>query len=541
MSSNHERYEPSRRRFLKVMGGAAGALASAPVAYAHHHAKPSPQSLPYLDQRMYLHNMDVIAHFRPGELRNSGMQMMSIGSQRLLLQGTFGSSDVIDVTDPRHPQMFNQGAIDGSGQLAYNAELEKWVLITSGQVPYFASETPGGKYDDPTVIERFRSWKGLRGIRLYDMTNPAKIDLLSEFSTGQTGAGNHGDGHYYDGGRYAYLDVAPDDSFTGMLAGLVPLSNCLMIVDVSDPANVKEVSRWWLPGQRNDEIDALKKWPQVVGRGEENLPSKPMTMEEATQAFRQLKYPAFDRFPYTMSHGPAWVPTRVEDGGTVGYGSWSALGFMAFDLSDITKPRLIGRFDPAPTYGLDGIPFHTIWCGTVNRGFVVSISEALNPDCNESWLPNWVIDVRDPRYPVPISRLGRPKAPPDAPFTDFCFSRGRFSPHNPPPLQAPGKVSQTFLPVSYFNAGVRCYDLSEPTQPREVAYFVAPHGGDISDSNTFNRPTDNVFVEWDRKIVYAATTTGLYVLTSPALGEPIFDPTPITEWSLPSVNKGAPV
>jgi hypothetical protein len=41
--------------------------------------------------------------------------------------------------------------------------------------------------------------------------------------------------------------------------------------------------------------------------------------------------------------------------------------------------------------------------------------------------------------------------------------------------------------------------------------------------------------------VYAATTTGLYVLTSPALGEPIFDPTPITEWSLPSVNKGAPV
>jgi hypothetical protein len=49
-----------------------------------------------------------------------------------------------------------------------------------------------------------------------------------------------------------------------------------------------------------------------------------------------------------------------------------------------------------------------------------------------------------------------------------------------------------------------------------------------------------VSIEWDRNIIYAGTTTGLYVLTSPALGKPIFDAMPVTEWSLPSVNKGVP-
>jgi hypothetical protein len=233
---------------------------------------------------------------------------------------------------------------------------------------------------------------------------------------------------------------------------------------------------------------------------------------------------------------------------------------LIHDLSDITKPRLLGTFDPSPTYGAEAIPFHTIWLGTLPRGFVVSVAESLNPDCNEEWLPNWVIDVRDPRHPVPIARLGRPKAPPDAPFTDFCFRRGRFSAHEPPDLKAPGRMSQTFLPLEYFNAGVRCYDLSEPTRPEEVAYFVPPTGGQLSpecrtpaedlvgdvrrhcleESLGFVRPCNSVFVEWDRKIIYAGTTTGVYVLTCPALGEPIFDAIPVTEWSMPHINVGAP-
>jgi len=231
------------------------------------------------------------------------------------------------------------------------------------------------------------------------------------------------------------------------------------------------------------------------------------------------------------------------------------------DLSNIAKPQAIGRFDPTPEYGMDGIPFHTVWLGFLDRGFVLTIPEAMNPDCNESWLPSWIIDVRDPRNPVAIAQLPRPKPPADAPFDDFCYARGRFSPHLTPSLTAPGRMSQTIVPMSYFNAGIRLYDLSNPLAPREVAYFVAPHGGTLSnecrdgldllegetrkkcdeEGNSYDRPVDTITVEWDRNLIYAGTTTGLYILSSPAMGKPVLGPMPVREWSLPGLNVGAPV
>jgi hypothetical protein len=567
MPRDHERYtESTRRQFLKtVAGGGAGALLAARAGYAHHHRAPSPQSLPYLDQRTYLHNMEVVAHVPPGPVppgrittpgRTAG-QMMAIGPRRFMVS----SSDMIEVTDPRNPTVFNQGW-GGGDELCYNAQLKKWILMRSIQVPHRFYETPFGKYEDPEAVKAFRNYKGFRGIQLYDVTDPAKIVQLGEYNTGPTGFGTHGDQNYYDGGQYAYLACVPDDTFTGMPSCIWPLASCLVIVDMSDPANVKEVSRWWVPGQRNDEVEALKQWPCMAGRAND-LPNRTMTMEESIEAFKNLvvpKFPAPDRLPFSALHGPVHVPIRVEDGGTVGYGSWSCLGFWIHDLSNVTQPKLHATFDPAPTFGADGISFHTIWLGTLSRGFVVCVSESLNPDCNESWLPSWVVDVRDLKHPVPIAQLPRPKAPPDAPFTDFCFRGGRFSSHRPPYLKAPGRISQTFLPLEYFNAGIRCYDLSEPTQPKEVAWFVPPMGGVLGpecvtaagdlvgeaqqrcmdESNTFVRPCNSVSIEWDRNIIYAGTTTGLYVLTSPALGKPIFDAMPVTEWSLPSVNKGVP-
>jgi hypothetical protein len=91
------------------------------------------------------------------------------------------------------------------------------------------------------------------------------------------------------------------------------------------------------------------------------------------------------------------------------------------------------------------------------------------------------------------------------------------------------------------------------------AYFVAPHGGSLSPEcaespdklegdvmkrcdeqvNSYNRPTDQVFVEWDRNLIYAGTTTGLYILSTPALGKPVLGAMPVTEWSLPQLNAGA--
>src|SRR6202049_1931199 len=113
----------TRREFIRSTAGASLLLAGSNVAaWADHHGHPTPQSLSYLDRRMYLHNMEVLAHFMPGQSRNGKMQMMSIGNRRYLFQ----QGDVIDLSDVRKPVMYNKGGFQGGQvQVAFNKDLKK--------------------------------------------------------------------------------------------------------------------------------------------------------------------------------------------------------------------------------------------------------------------------------------------------------------------------------------------------------------------------------------------------------------------------------
>src|SRR6202165_849391 len=203
--------QPTRREFLRGAAGASLLLAGSNVAaWADQHGHPTTQSLSYLDSRMYIHKMEILAHFMPCESRNGKMQMMSIGNRRYMFQ----QGDVIDLSDVRKPVMYNKGGFQGNQvQVAFNKDLKKWILMTGSQTPITDStpEAPNGKYDDPHLDDKRKNFKGLRGVRFYDATDPAKIVKLSEFSTGATGQGTHR--NYYDGGKYAYLDTAPDETF----------------------------------------------------------------------------------------------------------------------------------------------------------------------------------------------------------------------------------------------------------------------------------------------------------------------------------------
>jgi hypothetical protein len=508
----------TRRQFLQQAAAAGTGLTLTGLslpAWADHHSHPTPQSLTYLDRNTYIKNMEVVAHILPGEDRVGKMQFMSVGSRRYLLQ----QGDVIDISDLRQPQMYNQGGFEGSQlQVAYNSKLKKWILMTGAQAPITAStpQAPNGKYDDPHLADKWRNFKGLRGVQFYDASDPSKIVKLSEFSTGATGSGTHR--NYYDGGKYAYLDTAPDDTFIHQPSYVRPLVNGNMIVDVSDPSNPKEVSMWWVPGSRKGEETEYEKW-----------------------VWSKLVPPkvAPDQTPFAGLHGPVYVPTKLEDGGQRGYGAFGCNGLRILDLSDPKHQKQIGQFEPPPQYGGMGIAFHTIWCGMLERGFVFANGETTNSDCNQIYLPIWVIDIRDETQPVPVAQFPRPIPPSNAPYRDFCFKRGRFGAHNPPHLKAPGKISPSFITYAYFDAGLRCYDVSDPYRPEEVAYFIPPQGGDLSKFGTGDRVVSNVLVEWDRNVIYVAADTGIYVLSCPALGKPLLDPMPVREWSLAKLNQGA--
>src|ERR1700726_1174983 len=229
--------------------GAVGARAQVQGLYTYNAPPEFPLamgSLTYLDQKQYIHNMDIIAHL-PGSSISGGEPLMAMwakGKQRLLPAG----GGFVDVSDPKNPVVLNQGVVRGNGPVVYNTKLKKWIMMTTAAAPLTGAvpEYPHGQYDKE-LRDKVLAFKGLRGIRNYDITDPAKPNLLQEFNTGEKGNGTHH--NFYDGGKYPYLDCGWDDQLR-LENHQRPSSNALMIVDMSDPPNVNAVSRWWVPGQK---------------------------------------------------------------------------------------------------------------------------------------------------------------------------------------------------------------------------------------------------------------------------------------------------
>lgn len=466
-------------------------------------------ALDFLDPKMHLHNMEIHAQITaPGSVGNDGITcpLWVKGARRV-----FPASG-IDITDPKKPFVaFKPGP---GGNLAYATRLKKWITINSGFVSLTSPtpEYPRGQYHPEYVRKTYGAYKGLRGIRTFDVTDPSSPILLQEFSVGTTGGGTHA--NFYDGGQYAYLDCGWDETLR-MESSERPFSNGLMIVDVSDPANVKEVARWWVPGQKFGEEDDYKRYPF-----------------------------AGDQSSWTGNHGGAVVPRRVEDGGTIGYCGMGHFGMYVLDLSDIKHPKPIGRL----AYDLEamgGIPHHSIY--PIDARTVISVFESLESDCREPWHTPYVIDVSDLRDPRVVGIFPRPTAPPDAPYADFCQARGRFSSHNIQPWAAPGAAKPAFVAMTYFNAGLQVFDLTNPREPKRVAYFVPPRRGNLKDPAAFEswrRADVNVFVEWDRRLIWVSTgylgdqNGEVFCLSTPSLGAPILEPRKVTRWTLPHINAG---
>ena len=112
---------------------------------------------------------------------------------------------------------------------------------------------------------------------------------------------------------------------------------------------------------------------------------------------------------------------------------------------------------------------------------MIAVPEVIEPDCREPFKTPHVVDVSDPRDPKIIGWFPRPQAPKDAPYTDFCFARGRFGPHNSQAWVSPGASRGHIVAITYFTAGIRLFDISDPTQPKEVAWFVPSRTGEMED------------------------------------------------------------
>ena len=87
-----------------------------------------------------------------------------------------------------------------------------------------------------------------------------------------------------------------------------------------------------------------------------------------------------------------------------------------------------------------------------------------------------LIDNRNPAQPRLMSLFPLPAPPKSAPYKNFCEKGGRFGPHNVnqeihlPDVEKPGNL----IYLTYFNAGLRVYDIKDPLLPFESGWFIPP-------------------------------------------------------------------
>jgi hypothetical protein len=188
---------------------------------------------------------------------------------------------------------------------------------------------------------------------------------------------------------------------------------------------------------------------------------------------------------------------------------------IILDISDVSRPRKISQLEMSPPFA-SNIGVHTV-IPVPDRKLAFINSEAIAEDCDEPLQQASIIDIADPAKPRLMAMFPLPLPPPDWPIKSFCERGGRFGPHNQntllhnPFVQPQGNL----VYLTYFNAGLRIYDVSTPTAPREVGYFLPPdptHRYGVFPKGKLVAQTEDVLVDTRGYIYITDKNQGLYIL-----------------------------
>ena len=301
------------------------------------------------------------------------------------------------------------------------------------------------------------------GFDLFDVKNPERPKLISHFdASGPHSRGVHqvwfvdGEFVHMSSGAPDFQPRFPEDD------------QIYRIVDVRDPAKPRDAGRWWLPGTREgDKEPAPARLDPRIATG------------------------------YRV-HNTNVFPER-PDRAYVGYIDGGA---FVLDIADPSRIQVVSHWNPSPPF--NGFT-HTVLPLFERKLWIVS--DECVQDEGADW-PKlvWVVDARNEANPVPIGTFPAP------PYEAFARRGGRFGAHNlHENLPGPASFrSDTLIVGTFFNAGVRVYDTSNPYRVEEIAYFV-PGAPRLSPAGAVQ--LNDVYVD-ERRIVYTVDrfTGGLYVL-----------------------------
>lgn len=491
-----------------------------------HDSHPFDGILDHWDGNDYAWNVTVEAYYPVTvEPFHTWQNIVDFDGRRYLYQYVRRDLKIMDITNPRDLRVlltrghtwgpdgpgeeqnpYPDGDMFGAATIQWNRELGVNIMVQAFEVRRFG--VLSDKYAEPELVSRIRNSQHLKGFKVYAMHGPLPDDweLLAERSTdyrnpdapigSQEGSGVR-DIPVYFGGRYMFVAAAPAASHS-----LTEYPNDLYSAgyqawDLEDPANPRFLSQLNVPGQ-------------IAGDPE----------HEAAYVANPR---AGNRTSWMGARMSLFIPTPVEEGGRFGYAAMGGLGFYVVDVSDPAAMKVVGHLDFEPSVaGVEG-DFVDV-SQVTGTGIVYVSGYPLNEDCWEPYKDIFMIDVRDPGSPQMVGVLPRPAAPADAPFTDFCQRRGSFGPKRTGYYTQPGTPRPGILPYNFYNAGLQVFDVSDVANPAIAAYFVPRFDEERVISYAMGNLSHGVYVEYDRHLFWLFTNHGIYLLSSPVLGEPVFGP-----------------
>ena len=301
------------------------------------------------------------------------------------------------------------------------------------------------------------------GFDVWDIAKPEQPRLISHFDcSGPWSRGVHAV-WFVDGKTVHMAAGAPDFQPHDPKDDQIYRS-----VDISNPTKPVETGRWWYPGTRvGDSAPPPKRLPAKFDTG-----------------FR--------------AHNTNVFPQR-PDRAYVGYIDGGA---VVLDIANPADIKVVSQWNHSPPF--NGFT-HTV-LPLFDRDLWIVSDECVQDDGADWPKLVWVVDARADANPLPIGTF--PAPPVDA----FAHRGGRFGAHNlhenlPLPLSF---QSQTLIVGSFFNAGVRAYDTTNPYQVEEVAYYV-PATPRLAPAGAIQ--LNDVYVD-EQRIVYTMDRFGggLYIL-----------------------------
>jgi len=384
--------------------------------------------------------------------RPDGVQVM-VNRKHVYVGHMFSDGvTIMDASDPRKLKPVHFWTA-GPGTRTHQMQNSEDILLLANGANIVAMQSYDGQrgYFENNLADSITNRKKFRsGLSIHDISKPGEMREIAFLEMPGLGVNRIG----WQGGRYAYVS-AHFDGFT---------DHILCVVDLKEITKPEIVAKWWLPG---------------INRAAGETPSKPKGKR------------------YALHH--------MLTAGNLGYGAWRDGGLTVHDLTDPVNPKLLSRLNWSPPFpGGTHTPLPL-----PGRKLAVILDEANAQKCAKGLFHTFVLDMRAPENPVPISTLPTPND------RDYCASPGTFGPHNMHENRPGSYQSEELIFATYNNAGVRIFDISNQFSPKEVAYWVPPVPTKLIDPRpniALDAKTADIYVTKEGLMFVSDWNAGMHVL-----------------------------